>query len=104
MADNETEDVALAALRCIGMLLVLLLLILLRSMVLTKLWDWFIVPLGVLPIGLAHAYGLALTATMFTDRYAAKSSDKETGVKVFAYGFAMPLLALGIGWICKSFM
>lgn len=34
------------------------------AVVATKLWEWFVVPLGMPAIGVAHAYGLLLLFTM----------------------------------------
>lgn len=31
------------------------------AFVLTQMWGWFIVPLGMGPLGLAHAFGLLMT-------------------------------------------
>lgn len=38
----------------------------LGALVLKAMWGWFVVPLGVAPIGLAHAYGLYVLASYLT--------------------------------------
>ncbi len=69
--------------------------------VLSILWGWFLVPLGVPAIGTAHAIGIAVVMGMF-HRNNAKRDDEG-----FAYiGLALigPLLALGVGYTAKGFM
>jgi hypothetical protein len=38
----------------------------LQPFVLRDLWGWFVVPLGVRPLGLIHAWGLQSTITYFS--------------------------------------
>lgn len=77
-------------------------LILLRAWVLTILWAWFVVPLGVGTIGIAHAYGLALAAQMFTGT-STKSKDEGLlyGIGLSVFG---SLLFLAVGAIAHAFM
>lgn len=37
-----------------------------RAFAITYLWKWFVVPLGLPPIGIAHAYGLSLCLMVMT--------------------------------------
>lgn len=48
---------------------------LLEGVVLSTMWGWFVVPLGVASIGVAHAIGLSLTVSFVTSQY----SDWDTG-------------------------
>lgn len=95
----------------IGGILILVLLpftMLLRAFVMTQLWSWFVVPLGVMTIGLAHAYGLTIIIALFT--MALKSSlDDEKGMayKVFKFmfeGLGVPLMMWGLGALGTLFM
>jgi hypothetical protein len=78
--------------------------VLVRGLTLTYLWDWFIAPLGVMPIGVAHAVGISGIVGFLThDMTTAK--DKEKGFFVQMLSSAIySLLALGFGWIAHLFM
>ncbi len=49
----------------VGYAFTLLLLGLLSAFTIYTLWGWFVVPLGVMKISLAHAYGLSLFVGAF---------------------------------------
>jgi len=69
---------------------------------LSSLWGWFVVPLGVNPIGIAHAIGISTVIAMFTYRF---QKDETKGVgNAIAIMFVVPLLFLGFGWIVVQFM
>ena len=81
--------------------------ILWKAYVLSVLWGWFVVPLGVPPISIAWAYGLSCIVGLFW--YNALSSDStETGLAKAFSGLLkvilVPLLALFFGWIAYGFM
>jgi hypothetical protein len=69
--------------------------------VLAALWGWFIVPLGVQPIGIAHAVGLAVFIGMF---HRGKAKSKEGALESLLLALLAPALALGVGYIAKGFM
>lgn len=72
-----------------------------------KLWGWFVVPLGVMPIGLAWAIGIAVLASMFGQTpQVSKKSDKgdEKTSPALAILFVRPLLAVFVGWLCHLAM
>ena len=74
-----------------------------HAWVLATLWAWFVVPLGVAKIGLAHAYGLSSINTVLLSTrglYAPEDKRKEAIVA----GLLMPILALFFGWIALGFM
>lgn len=75
-----------------------------RGWVLHVLWGWFAVnALGVQPIGIAEAMGLALIVTLFTAHLAEKKTDsKSLGAILYQLAvvvFIGPMLALLMGWI-----
>lgn len=72
--------------------------ILYEALVLHFIWKWFIVPLGVREISLAHSVGIMCFGSFFRAKIKerAKSSDWMT---IFG-----PLLILLIGWIAKQFL
>ncbi|MHC4621207.1 MAG: hypothetical protein ACYTEQ_25955 [Planctomycetota bacterium] len=63
-----------------------------RGLVLSELWGWFVVPLGLEPIGIAHAIGLSLAVGMFAQ---AKSKDNED--KPFMHQVIVAVLSAAIG-------
>lgn len=106
MAKSDGES---AFLGCILMLVLFPFSILLRAFVLTQLWAWFIVPFGIVQIGLAWALGLSIAIAMFTQQHSStKSTEDEEISKLVArfmgLAFGMPLLCWFAGWICHLFM
>lgn len=77
------------------------------AFVLVQLWGWFVVPLGVVEIGLFHALGLLLVASLATYQNItnlAKSSE-DTASQVangIAYVIVMPAFTLLFGWAAHS--
>jgi len=71
------------------------------------LWAWFVVPLGVVPIKLAHAYGLSVLFGLFLNTRGLEigkeksSDDWATSVTI---GIIMPAIGLLFGYIALGFM
>lgn len=49
------------------------------GLVLTKLWVWFVVPLGPPPIGVAHALGIAVLVGLLTHQIRREDWEGERG-------------------------
>lgn len=80
---------------------------LIRGFVLSYLWLWFVVPLGVSEIGIAHAIGLATVVGMLTTNTSSSSDDSKdtSGIIGTVIGHLLgPFLVLLIGYIVHSFM
>lgn len=85
------------------------LVILLHASVLSALWGWFIVPLGVAPIGIAHAFGLAVLAKYLRSQFALNSTPVELqsvakATQRLYESVAGALAALLVGWIAAGVM
>ena len=83
-------------------LVAFLALVLLRGWVLSVLWGWFLVPLGIPAIGISHALGVNLIVTYLIYQYPNFRSEpnlKESLTYIF-----IPFAALGIGWVFHFFM
>lgn len=96
--NTESENSALKGL--IG-LIFLPLSILFRGVVVSFLWAWFIVPLGVMPIGKAHALGISALMSLLT------SSDKSDDSSLLAQtiaSFISYAVILGFGYLWHSLM
>lgn len=107
---KEEEDTSKIAMGCVLLLLMIPVGILLKGFVLCQTWAWFMVPLGVVAIGQAHAYGLATMATLFiyTGSHSANNdSEKSMGhavLKAFGTLIVVPLVVWGVAWICHMYM
>jgi hypothetical protein len=75
---------------------------LLRAFVLTKLWSWFVVPLGMKPIGLVEALGVSLVAWFLTYTYV-PSDEENSAIKALIWSIFMSLMAWGFGAIYAWF-
>lgn len=74
------------------------------------LWGWFVVPLGVAEIGVAHAIGLASIVSYMTHQDQSllaqdrSKSSFERLAQSLALAFGKPLVLIAFGWIVASFM
>lgn len=82
----------------------------LRGWILTVLWGWFIVPLGVPSISIATALGIVIIIDMLVHRPdTSETKDKVATVPellgiVFSKAFLSPLITLGLAAIVASFV
>lgn len=72
-----------------------------RGLALSILWGWFIVPLGLPPIGIAIAIGLSLTLSVLVP--ANRSKGEDITQEILA-AFITPLIALCFGWVVHQFV
>ena len=79
--------------------------ILVHGFVLKLMWAWFLIPLGLPALGLAHACGLGLLARYLTWQRMPKSEDDEdANMRRLALNFIYPCIILSLGAIIHSFM
>lgn len=77
---------------------------------LSILWHWFLVPLGVSQIGVAHAMGIAMTVAFATYQYDAKvaydkgASAADLMITLIGSSMFRVAVALGVGAAIHSFM
>lgn len=80
----------------------------LTMILLSLLWGWFIVPLGVVPIGYAHAFGLSLIVTFFQVRNPKLFKSELLVTRTYSQklftSFGMILTAMFLGYIASLFM
>lgn len=83
----------------------------LRGWVLSVMWAWFVVPLGVVPLGVAHAIGLSAVfaalkgvarADVVDDRDRGRDAVTETVVLILS--MLASLLFLLVGAVAHAFM
>ena len=78
--------------------------IMMNGFALSTLWLWFLVPLGVIPIGIAHACGLTTLFSLFLlSKSDYDNKDNSPCVPILRAFFA-PLVAWGFGAIYHWFM
>lgn len=72
---------------------------------LRDLWNWFIVPLGMIEITAIHALGIDLTIGKMSKNTLIdldKSEEKELNEAVMY--IVLPLITWGLGWVFTSMM
>ena len=72
--------------------------------VFSKLWEWFVVPLGLQPLGVAHAVGLMATGKMLRAKADDRMVDYAYLAEAAKSGAVAPLAILIIGWIASKWM
>jgi uncharacterized membrane protein len=75
--------------------------IIFRGIVLSVLWKWFIVPLGVIEIGIFHAIGFSLLVTYLV--FQMPSREISWGETIIT-SFVISLVVLLFGFIFHLFM
>lgn len=73
-----------------------------RGFVLSILWGWFLVPLGMPPLTVAYAIGVSLIVGFLTVRHSKEDEQPEYG-KAMLRVTLVPAFALAFGWIVSRF-
>jgi hypothetical protein len=73
---------------------------LLNAWAVTKMWAWFIVPIGMPEIGMANIYGLMLIANLMKTN---RAIDNAEFAKLLISRIMNILLILGFGWMVHSY-
>ena len=78
----------------------------LKGFVITFLWKWFIVPLGVTEVGLVHAIGIGCIITFLTYSITNIKWDKNDSdkIKEIIAMYFVPLIFWGLGYVINLFM
>lgn len=67
-----------------------------RAFVLAKLWGYFLVPLGLMTLGVWHAWGIFLLVSMFTYKHNI-SREKNNFMEALISPIILTLATWGIG-------
>jgi len=78
--------------------------IILKGIVLSSMWQWFIVPLGVLPITTAQAVGLSVITFVLLGKYESSDKSEEEQLKQAITVVVAVLMMWGFGAIANLFM
>ena len=71
--------------------------------VMTVIWGWFVVPLGLPAIGKAHAFGLTLLLSL-TRSYSEDDDKKSDLTAKITLAVGVPALVLLMGYIAHGLM
>lgn len=88
----------------LGAIALIPLLAVLRGLVLSTLWRWFLVPLGAPAIGITGAIGISVIVAMLTVNPHAATNEKTTSLQKTTLSVLMPLVSLLAGWITQFFL
>jgi hypothetical protein len=77
----------------------------LDGFVIHLMWSWYMVPLGVPAIGIAHAIGIDLLVSLTAHQtIPVKDGDKEFAQKQLIRMFTRPVIILLVAWIARHWM
>ncbi len=70
----------------------------LEGLVLSFLWEWFVVPLGMKPVSILHAVGLCVLLDFITYHYYDYRRSEEVGLATsLSYVLIRPAVAIMVG-------
>ena len=112
--ENNKSNV-LVAFSCIGMLflvpLVLLVSTIVTGYVVSQLWGWFVIPLGLPPITMWHAYGVSLLFNFMCPYLDTADLAKKDGItsgelvgKALMLLVFRPALVLLFGYLVHTYL
>jgi hypothetical protein len=111
MARNDDDSPGAIGVGCVAIILLIPVGILMTGFVISRLWEWFMVPLGVSAITLPHAYGLTILVGLLSMRGMSSDmkSQEDTSMAKSVFlmvwmAVIMPLLAWFGGWLCHLWM
>lgn len=77
----------------------------LEGLVLSYLWEWFVVPLGMKPVSILHAIGLCVLLDFITYHYYDYKKSEEVGLtSSLSYVIIRPVVAIVIGAAIRFIM
>lgn len=69
-----------------------------EGLVLSYLWEWFVVPLGLRPVTILHAIGICVLLDFITYHYYDYKRSEEVGLAAsFSYILIRPAVAIAVG-------
>jgi hypothetical protein len=105
---SEEESNVTTAIGCLVTLITFPFITAYSGFALSYLWLWFFVPLGLMPIGMCHALGIATLIGLYGNNdYNGKKDETNTGLALFRFIIARTThitFALVFGYIWHHFM
>lgn len=75
-----------------------------RGLVLSILWGWFVEPLGIEAIDIAEAIGLSAVVGLLWQRLPDKGAERLPFAEAFWIGMVGAAAALSMGWVAHLFV
>ena len=101
----ELSEGETTALSCIGMLVLIPVSVVLDGWALSVVWNWFAAPYLHTPgLAVVPAIGVRLVASLLQRYNAADYDIKDKWYVAYLRGVAIPLLAVGMGWVLRLFL
>jgi len=94
MASKEENPCLIVFMGC----LLLAVATLINGVVISLMWEWFVVPLGAASISWIHAIGLGILNTYLTTQPPMKDDEYDGGA-ILSYWFVRPVAALFAGYL-----
>lgn len=77
----------------------------LEGLVLSYLWEWFVVPLGLRPVSILHAIGICVLLDFITYHYYDYKKSEEVGLaNSLSYILIRPVVAMTVGALVHFWM
>ncbi len=92
---------------CLVLLLSTPILVAWSGFIISKLWLWFMVPLGLSPIEIAHAIGLMVMVDVITFKSQIEDkseSEFDKWFRIIFQGLFCPGFLFFVGWVCYTQM
>lgn len=99
---NASAKIAVSAVGCFLAVVLIVPLAIQNGWILSVCWRWFMVPLGVPSIGVAHAIGLSSLFSLFRGSLSSKSDAGWLTVVLTA--LAGPWMVFGVCYVAHTFM
>ena len=77
--------------------------LMLRGLVISVVWEWFVVPLGVVPLSPPHALGLVMLSRLFISHLSKDKRDLTPFGENVVSALASVVL-LGMSWAAYQFV
>jgi hypothetical protein len=92
------KSAGVAAVVLIGIAGLLVGTVFLNGIMLSYLWEWFVVPLGAPSIGILHAIGVAVLVSMLTYEGSGENTDEDAPFKRIITRLVAKGVAFAIAW------
>ncbi len=84
---------------CLLLIVAFPVIVVIRGVVLSNLWYYFVEPLGVQSVSVPHAFGLALFYSVINYRHSGKEKSFKEKCDQLVESIGGPLFVLLIGWL-----
>jgi multisubunit Na+/H+ antiporter MnhB subunit len=101
--ESRMKNAGLVSAVVLGIIVLVIGAAVLNGFMLSYMWQWFVVPLGVRAIGVPQAVGIAIICSIVTYREQPKNSEPDEGLNKILLQLAAKVVAFGVAFVL-SFM